>query len=81
MVKLRRIYHLLFLLGVHQDIILGTQMIIFYLVILFKLVILVSLMQSNSTLGDRSFTCASPRPAPMLSHSMSDAPSLLMFLK
>ena len=48
MVKLGRIYHLLFLLGVHQDIILGTQMIIFYLVILFKLVILVSLMQSNT---------------------------------
>ena len=32
MVSLRLIYHLLFLLGVHRDIILGTQMTIFYLV-------------------------------------------------
>ena len=69
MVKLRLIYHPLFLLGVHQNIILGTQMITFYLLILVSypkqyLVIDPELLWSSG----------------MLCHSMSDAPSLLMFL-
>ena len=69
MVKLRLIYHPLFLLGVHQNIILGTQMITFYLLIL------VSYPKQYLVIDPELLWCSG-----MLCHSMSDAPSLLMFL-
>ena len=71
MVQLRLIYHQLFILGVHGDIVLGIQTLIY------DLVIPVSYPKQHSMIGP---TLAPLQWSGMLC-SKSNAPSLLMFLK